>query len=284
MPNKIIEKTMLSENVMKLVVSAPEIAKKRRAGQFIILRPESIDGERIPLTIADASAENGTVTLVVQVVGKSTAKLSTLNVGDEIPDMAGPLGKPTHIEKFGNVVCVGGGIGVAPMHPIAEAMKKAGNKVTSILGARNKSLIIMENEMRKISDDVILVTDDGSYGEKGFVTNALEKLIKSGEKIDMVVAIGPAIMMKMVSELTKPYNIPTLVSLNTVMIDGTGMCGGCRVTVGGETKFVCVDGPEFDGHKVDFDGMMKRQRMFIPEERKSFETFKGHKCKLENVK
>jgi len=253
-------------------VEAPIIARKRRAGQFIILRT-SDEGERIPLTIADANAEEGWIELVVQVVGKTTKSLSLLEAGDTIFDLVGPLGKPTHIELYGTVVIVGGGIGIAPSHPIAQAMKAAGNNVISILGGRTKELVIMEDKMRATSDRVIITTDDGSYGMKGLVTDALQKLIDEGTKIDLVVAIGPPIMMKFVSLLTKKFDIPTLVSLNTIMVDGTGMCGACRVTVGGETKFVCVDGPEFDGHQVDFDEMMKRLRMYEEQEKESMERY-----------
>ncbi|OGJ87115.1 MAG: ferredoxin-NADP reductase [Candidatus Raymondbacteria bacterium RifOxyA12_full_50_37] len=278
--NKILSKEMLSSNVVKLVVKAPQIAKKRKAGQFIMLKIDET-GERIPLTIADADPASGTVTIIAQVVGKTTKQLATLNAGDTILDFVGPLGKPTHIEKFGIVACIGGGIGVAPMHPIAQALKTAGNNVISILGARNKDLIIMEADMRKASNEVIIVTDDGSYGKKGFVTNALQDLVNSGTLPNLVVAIGPPIMMKMVSKLTESMKIPTLVSLNTIMIDGTGMCGGCRVTVAGKTKFVCVDGPEFDGHQVDFDEMMNRLSFYKEEEKTSLEQ---HECKLNGVK
>ena len=264
--NKIIRRNQLSDNVVELVVESPVIARKRKAGQFIILRTHASKAERVPLTIADADPNAGTITLVFQVVGKSTAELSDLKEGDSIHDLAGPLGKPTHIENFGNVICIGGGIGIAPLHPIAQAMKSAGNRVTSILGARTKDLLIMQEQMKRASDEVIVVTDDGSAGDQGFVTTALEKLISSGKKIDMVVAIGPAIMMKMVCKVTKPHDIKTVVSLNTIMVDGTGMCGACRVTVGGETKFTCVDGPEFDAHKIDFDELLKRLGAYKKEE------------------
>jgi len=270
--NKIIEKEFITPTVFRMRVEAPIIARKRRAGQFIILRT-SDEGERIPLTIADANAEEGWIELVVQVVGKTTKSLSLLEAGDTIFDLVGPLGKPTHIELYGTVVIVGGGIGIAPSHPIAQAMKAAGNNVISILGGRTKELVIMEDKMRATSDRVIITTDDGSYGMKGLVTDALQKLIDEGTKIDLVVAIGPPIMMKFVSLLTKKFDIPTLVSLNTIMVDGTGMCGACRVTVGGETKFVCVDGPEFDGHQVDFDEMMKRLRMYEEQEKESMERY-----------
>ena len=276
--NKILEKEFITPLVFRMKVEAPEIAKKRKAGQFIILRTCD-SGERIPLTIADASADEGWIELVVQVVGKTTKQLSTLEPGMEICDLAGPLGKPTHIEHFGTVVIVGGGIGIAPSHPIAQAMKKAGNQVIVILGGRTKDLVIMEEKMRSASDRVIVTTDDGSYGMKGLVTDAIQKLVNEGVKIDLVVAIGPPIMMKFVSLLTKKYNIATLVSLNTIMVDGTGMCGACRVTVGDVTKFVCVDGPEFDGHKVDFDEMMKRLRAYESDEKTSREMHESqHSC------
>ena len=270
--NKILEKEFITPDVFRMKVEAPEIAGKRKAGQFIILRTCD-EGERIPLTIADGNASEGWIELVVQVVGKTTKSLSELDAGDEICDLVGPLGRPTHIELFGNVVIVGGGIGIAPSHPIAQAMKAAGNHVVSILGGRTKDLVIMEEKMRAASDDVLITTDDGSYGMKGLVTDAIQKLIDDGMKIDLVVAIGPPIMMKFVSLLTKKNDIQTLVSLNTIMVDGTGMCGACRVTVGDETKFVCVDGPEFDGHKVDFDEMMKRQRMYEVMEKESMERY-----------
>jgi len=275
--NEILMRENLAENVVRMRVHAPVIAKKRRAGQFIIFLTFAEKSERIPLTIADADPDEGSITLVFQVVGKSTAELADLKAGDRIHDLVGPLGKPTHVEKFGHVVCIGGGIGIAPLHPIAQAMKAAGNKVTSILGARTKELLIMEDEMKKASNDLIIVTDDGSYGKQGFVTNALEELISS-EKPDLVVAIGPAIMMKMVCKVTKPHEVPTVVSLNTIMVDGTGMCGSCRVSVDNRMRFVCVDGPEFDGHKVDFDEMMKRQATYVPQEKISYEKYKSKGC------
>ena len=270
--NKILEKEFITADVFRMKVEAPEIANKRKAGQFIILRTCD-EGERIPLTIADGNASEGWIELVVQVVGKTTKALSEIETGDGICDLVGPLGRPTHIELYGNVLIVGGGIGIAPSHPIAQAMKAAGNHVVSILGGRTKDLVIMEDKMMAASDDVLITTDDGSYGMKGLVTDAIQKLIDDGLKIDLVVAIGPPIMMKFVSLLTKKHDIHTLVSLNTIMVDGTGMCGACRVTVGDETKFVCVDGPEFDGHKVDFDEMMKRQRMYEVLEKESMERY-----------
>ncbi|MBQ3555126.1 MAG: sulfide/dihydroorotate dehydrogenase-like FAD/NAD-binding protein [Bacteroidales bacterium] len=254
--NKIVEKEYFSENVVKLVVEAPLIAKARKAGHFVIVRACE-KGERIPLTIAQADEEKGTITLVIQAVGKSTKKICALNAGDYLCDVVGPLGQATHIEKVGTVLCCGGGVGVAPLLPIVEAMKAAGNRVVVILAARTKDLIILEEQMRAAADEVIIMTDDGSYGNKGLVTNGAEEVINR-EKVDMCVTIGPAIMMKFVSLLTKKYEIPTVVSLNTIMVDGTGMCGACRITVGGQTKFVCVDGPEFDAHQVDFDEMLMR--------------------------
>jgi NAD(P)H-flavin reductase len=273
--NKIQEKEFFSPQVFRMRVEAPEIAKKRKAGQFVIIRTCD-SGERIPLTIADASPNEGWIELVVQIVGKTTRSLSELEPGDSLCDLAGPLGRPTHIARYGTVVMVGGGIGIAPAHPIAQAMKSAGNKVISILGGRSKELVIMEEKMRSVSDETIITTDDGSYGMKGLVTDAIQKLIDEGRKIDQVIAIGPPIMMKYVSLLTKKYGIPTLVSLNTVMVDGTGMCGGCRVTVGNESKFVCVDGPEFDGHLVNFDEMMQRLNMYKELEKESYD----HDCKI----
>ena len=262
--NKIVSKQQFSEKVFKLEVEAPLIAKARRAGHFVIVRTGE-KGERIPLTIADSDVEKGTITLVVQTVGYSSTKLCSLNVGDYITDVVGPLGQATHIEKFGTVVCAGGGVGVAPMLPIIKALKAAGNKVVSVLAGRTKELIILEDEVRKHSDEVIIMTDDGSYGQKGVVTVGIEQVIQR-EKVDKCFAIGPAIMMKFCCLLTKKYNVPTDVSLNTIMVDGTGMCGACRITVGGKTKFVCVDGPEFDGHEVDFDEMFKRMGAFKAEE------------------
>ncbi len=253
---KIVKKEKFSDLVTCLDIEAPLIARSRKAGHFVIVKLDE-KGERIPLTIAGSDVEKGTITLVIQAVGHSSSKLCAMNEGDEIAHVVGPLGKATHIEKFGTVVCACGGVGTAPMLPIAEAMKKAGNRVISVLAARTKDLIILEKQMRAVSDEVIIMTDDGSYGEKGLVTNGVESVINR-EKVDLCVTIGPAIMMKFVSLLTKKYEVPTVASLNTIMVDGTGMCGACRVTVGGETKFVCVDGPEFDAHQVDFDEMMLR--------------------------
>ncbi len=262
--NKILHKEHFSEKVFKLVVEAPLIARSRKAGHFVIVRVGE-KGERMPLTIAEADPVAGTITLVVQEVGLSSTRLCELEEGDYITDVVGPLGQATHIERFGTVVCAGGGVGVAPMLPIVQALKAAGNRVITVLAGRTKELIILEKEMRASSDEVIIMTDDGSYGQKGLVTQGVEQVILR-EKVDKCFAIGPAIMMKFVCLLTKKYDIPTDVSLNTIMVDGTGMCGACRITVGGKTKFVCVDGPEFDGHQVDFDEMLKRMGAFKPYE------------------
>lgn len=274
--NKIIKKTRLAADIYELVVEAPLIARARKAGQFVIVQIDTDWGERIPLTIADADSAAGTMTLVFQAVGASTHRLADKNVGDFVENILGPLGTPTHIEKVGTVVCVGGGIGVAPLHPIAQAMKAAGNRVVIVIGARNKDLVIFEDRMRRIADELVIVTDDGSYGRKALVTEPLKEYCSADPKPDLAVAIGPPIMMKFCAETTRPFGVHTVVSLNTIMIDGTGMCGGCRVTVGGETKFVCVDGPEFDGHKVDFDNMMTRLRAY-----KTREDEDHHVCHLD---
>ena len=258
--------------MVRLDIEAPLIAKSRKAGHFVIVRVDE-NGERIPLTIAGSDLEKGTITLVVQKIGVSSTKLCALNAGDYVADVVGPLGKATHIEKFGTVVCACGGVGTAPMLPIAEAMKKAGNKVITVLAARTKDLIILEEQMRKVSDEVVIMTDDGSYGTKGLVTNGVEGIINR-EKVDLCVTIGPAIMMKFVSLLTKKYEVPTVASLNTIMVDGTGMCGACRVSIGGETKFVCVDGPEFDAHQVNFDEMMMRMGAYREQEQAAFAKYK----------
>ena len=272
--NKIIKKVQFSEKVFLFEIEAPLIAKSRKAGNFVIVRVGE-NGERMPLTIADADIEKGTITIVVQEVGLSSTKLCNLNEGDFITDVVGPLGNPTHIEKFGTVICAGGGVGVAPMLPIINALKAAGNRVLSVLAGRNKDLIILEDEVRKNSDEVIIMTDDGSAGEKGVVTIGIEKLIQQ-EHIDKVFAIGPPIMMKFCCLLTQKYNIPTDVSLNTIMVDGTGMCGACRLTIGGKTKFVCIDGPEFDGALVDWDEMFKRMGTFKAVEREEMEHYEEH--------
>ncbi len=269
--NRIVEKEYFSEAVVKLVVEAPRIAKNRRAGHFVIVRVGE-KGERIPLTIAEADMEKGTITLIVQEVGVTSAKLCSLEKGEYITDVVGPLGEPTHIEKVGTVLASGGGVGVAPLLPIVEAFKNAGNRVITVLAARKKELIILEEQMRNHSDEVLIMTDDGSYGKKGLVTHGLEEIIER-EKVDLAVTVGPAIMMKFATLLTKKYDIPTVASLNTLMVDGTGMCGACRVTVGGKTKFVCVDGPEFDAHQVDFDEMLLRLESYKPSETEAYEAF-----------
>lgn len=267
--NKILSKEYFSENVFKMVIHAPDIALSRKPGNFVIIKIGK-KGERIPLTIAGADTEKGTIDLVVQIVGVTSKKLSMLNVGDIITDIAGPLGEATHIEKVGTVLAAGGGVGTAPLLPIVEAFKKAGNRVITILAARNKDLLILEDQIRENSDEVIIMTDDGSYGKKGLVTHGMEEVIKR-EKIDLSIIIGPAIMMKFAALTTKKYNIKTLASLNTIMVDGTGMCGACRITVGGKTKFVCVDGPEFDAHQVDFDEMMMRLSAYKEDETIAYE-------------
>ena len=258
--NKILSKEHFSANVVKLVVEAPLIAKSRRAGHFVIVRCGE-HGERIPLTIADADIDAGTITLVIQAVGDSTKKICALEPGDYLTDVVGPLGQATHIEKVGTVVCCGGGVGVAPLLPIIKAMKAAGNRVVSVLAGRTRELVILEEQVRQYSDEVVIMTDDGSYGKKGLITAGVEEVILR-EQVDQVVTIGPAIMMKFVALLTKKYEIPTVCSLNTVMVDGTGMCGACRITVGGQTKFVCIDGPEFDAHQVNFDEMLLRLKAY----------------------
>ena len=273
---KILSKEELSPNVFAMDIEAPRVAKKAQAGQFIVLRVDE-KGERIPLTIANFNRDTGVVNIVFQVIGASTMALAALNAGDSLLDFVGPLGKPSKIKKFnGTVVVVGGGIGVAPTFPIARAMKEAGNKVIAIMGAKTKDILIMEAEMQAVTDELMITTDDGSRGIKGFVTYAVEELYKRGENIAQVTAIGPVIMMKSVADVTRKLAIPTVVSLNPIMVDGTGMCGGCRVTVGEETKFACVDGPEFDGHLVDFKGLMSRQRMYRDLE----QIEKDHVCNI----
>ena len=273
---RILKKQELSSGILEYDIEAPRVAKKALPGQFIVLRVNE-EGERVPLTIADFDREKGIVTILFQVVGASTELLASLQEGDSILDFVGPLGQPSELsDHMGTVVFVGGGIGVAPVYPIARAAHELGNKVISILGAKTKDILIFEERMRAISDEVLITTDDGSYGIKGFVTNAIEELIKRGEKIDQVTAIGPGVMMKSVAEATRPYGIKTIVSLNPIMVDGTGMCGGCRVQVGEEMKFACVDGPEFDGHLVDFQGLMARGRMYRTQEAKE----KDHVCNI----
>ncbi len=264
---------MLSDKVKLLKIEAPLVAKKAFPGQFIILRIDE-KGERIPLTIADSDSKEGTVTIIFLEVGKTTKQLGSLRVGDALQNFAGPLGMPSEVKKYGTVVCVGGGVGIAPLYPIVKALKKAENHVISILGAKTKDLLLLEKEIETYSDEFYIATDDGSKGQKGFVSDVLQKVIQK-QKIDMVMAIGPIIMMKVVANLTKKYDIKTLVSLNPIMVDGTGMCGGCRVSIDGKTKFACVDGPEFDGHKVDYDNLMLRNRRFVHAE--------GEACRLADV-
>lgn len=269
----VTRKEMAGGKVILHEILVPRIAAKARPGQFLILKSHE-DGERIPLTMADADPERGTVTVVFMVVGASTRLFSRLAEGDAYQDVIGPLGQPTHIVPGRNVVCVGGGTGVAVLHPIARAMKEAACRVTSIIGARSRDMLILEEHMRRVSHELHVCTDDGTYGRKGFVTGVLQEMLVAGG-IDQVVAIGPVPMMKFVSQMTREFGVPTMVSLNPIMVDGTGMCGGCRVTVGGETRFGCVDGPEFDGHLVDFDGLMLRQRAYVDQERISHE---GCRC------
>jgi len=269
--NKIIEKEYFSKLVIKLVIEAPEIARSRKPGHFVIIRVDK-KGERIPLTIADADESKGTITLVIQRVGVSSSKLTDLEVGDTILDVSGPMGQATHLDKVGTVLCAGGGVGVAPLLPIVKGLKEAGNRVITILAARSKDLIILEDQMKEYSDELIVMTDDGSYGKKGLVTLGMEEVIRR-EKVDMSVVIGPAIMMKFASLTTKKFNIPTVASLNTIMVDGTGMCGACRVTVSGKTKFVCIDGPEFDAHQVDFDQMLQRLGAYKDQELEAYEEY-----------
>jgi ferredoxin--NADP+ reductase len=278
--HKIVSKSRLAENVFAADVEAPFVARARKPGQFVIISINNEYGERIPLTITDADPEKGTIRLIWQRVGKTTAELADLQAGDEIANVAGPLGKPTHIENFGTVVCVGGGIANAPLLPIAKVLKKAGNKIISILGARNEELLIFRDEFARISDEMIITTDDGSYGRKGLVTEPLRQICQRNPKPDRAFVIGPAVMMKACCEITKEFNIPTQVSLNTIMVDGTGMCGSCRVEFDGQPKFVCVDGPEFDGHKVNFDLMIKRLNAYKDQERRAYEQYKKHRCKI----
>lgn len=275
--NEIVEKRDLAPSLTLFKLYAPDIAKKVKAGQFVVLRVDDY-AERIPLTVAEYDREAGLITVIFQVVGSSTQKMAKYEQGQTLLDVVGPLGKPSHIEKYGTVVCVGGGVGVAPVLPIAKAFFEAGNKVISIIGARTKEMLILEDEMRAVSTELHVTTDDGTYGHHGFVTDVLKKIIEKSEKIEEVVGIGPVVMMKAVADVTRPHNIKTIVSLNTIMVDGTGMCGCCRATIGGETKFVCVDGPEFDGHQVDFKELIARQKMYNREERRAMWD---HQCKLE---
>ncbi len=270
---KIVKKQLLSDLVIQFEIDAKEISKKAEAGNFFVLKIDE-QGERIPLTIADFDRNNGTITTVFQTIGKTTYQLASLNEGDSISAVIGPLGLHSHIENFGKVICVGGGVGIAPVYPIARALKEAGNTVISIIGARTQNLIFWEDKMREVSDELIITTDDGSYGRKAVVTVPVDELLREDKDIQRVIAIGPAIMMKFVCITTQKYDVKTIVSLNSIMVDATGMCGACRVEVGGETKFACVDGPEFDGHKVDFDLLMARQRMYLDEEKIAFDHYK----------
>jgi ferredoxin--NADP+ reductase len=277
---KILEKEVFSDVTKLMVIEAPHVARNARAGQFIIVRIDE-NGERIPLTIADYDRKAGTITIIFQEVGKSTKQLGTMNVGDSVATFVGPLGHPTEIENFGTVVCVGGGVGIAPIYPIAKALKEAGNTVISIIGARNKELLFWEDKMRAASTELIVCTDDGSYGRKALVTDPLKEILaEKGAAVKKVWAIGPAIMMKFVAAATKPFNVDTIVSLNTIMIDGTGMCGGCRVLLEEGAQFVCVDGPEFNGHKVDWDNLLSRLQFYRKEEQEALQQY-DHKCKLD---
>lgn len=269
--NKIVDKTFLSEHVYKTVIEAPYIAKNRKAGHFVIVKLDE-KGERVPLTIAEADPQAGTITLIVQIVGVTSHKLSKYKPGDTIHDLVGPLGQETHVYNAGNVLCAGGGVGIAPLLPIARAFKEAGNTVNTVLAARSKDLIILEEEMKATSDEFTIMTDDGSYGQKGLVTKGMEEILDNS-KIDLAITVGPAIMMKFAAQTTQKYNVPTMASLNTIMVDGTGMCGSCRVTVDGTTNFVCVDGPEFDAHKIDYDEMLNRLSAYQDQERQDYESY-----------
>jgi NAD(P)H-flavin reductase len=278
--HRIISHKLLAPATHDMVVEAPLIARKRKAGQFIIVRMREMS-ERIPLTIAGADADAGTIRLIYQELGKSTMEMGQMKGGESLLDVVGPLGQPTHIENFGTVVCMGGGIGTGEILPVAQACRQAGNKVISIVGARNKELLIVLDEMRQTSDELLISTDDGSFGYHGFVTGLLQQVVERGDKVDRVFAVGPVPMMRAVCNMTKKYSIPTEVSLNPIMVDGTGMCGACRVTVGGKTRFVCVDGPDFDGHQVDFDELTKRQQAYRVFEQEAVERWKKHQCQLE---
>jgi len=278
--HKIVTKRQLADDIFTADVEAPLIAEAAKPGQFVIVGITSDYSERIPLTIAGRDADKGTIRFIFQRVGKTTAELSDLSAGDEIENIAGPLGRPTHIKNFGTVVCVGGGIGSAPLLPVTKALKQAGNKIITIIGARSKEQIILEDEFARLSEELIATTDDGSYGRKALVTEPLGEICRRSPKPDQVFAIGPAVMMKACSDLTKQLHIPIQVSLNTIMVDGTGMCGGCRIEYDGRAKFVCVDGPEFDGHKVNFDLMIKRLNAYKDQERKAHEQYKKHRCRI----
>jgi len=270
---KIVRKKEWHPTITEIWIEAPLVAKKYLPGQFVIVRTDE-KGERIPLTVVDTDKENGLICLIFQKVGKTTYSLGLMEPGDALADVIGPMGRPTHIENLGTVVCVGGGVGTAPLYPIARGYKQAGNELISIIGARSKDLLILEDEIRAISDELLITTDDGSYGMKGFVTDALRQVLESRNDVKQVVAIGPCIMMKFVAKTCEPFKVPLIVSLNSIMVDATGMCGACRVTVGGKTRFVCVDGPEFDGYEVDYDELMQRQSMYLKEEKIALERFK----------
>ncbi len=272
----IVKSDKLTPDVIKLEIRAPHIARKAKAGQFIIVTPTE-HGERIPLTMADFSPEKGTVTIAALEVGKTTRELGTMKAGDKLFSLVGPLGLPTELHKYGDVVSIGGGIGLALMYPVVRALRQAGNYTINIIGARNEKLLIYEDEIKSVSDEFYVCTDDGSKGHHGFVSDVLKKLIAENKKIDMVYAVGPIIMMKVIANITKPHNIKTVVSLNPIMVDGTGMCGSCRVIIGGKTKFGCVDGPEFDGHQVDFDNLTARNKRYIPEEQVALRKWQGAK-------
>ncbi len=275
--HKILEKNDLASNVYRYVIEAPDVARTAKAGQFVILRVHA-DGERIPITLADWDAGRGTITLYVQAIGKTTKLMSTMKAGDALPDVVGPLGIPSHVEPGKTLVAVGGGFGIAAIHPIVRAHRNMGNRTISVIGSRSRDLLIMEEEMRAISDEVLVATNDGSYGTKGIVTDVLKELLGAGRTIDVCLAIGPVVMMKAVCDVTRPFAIPTLVSLNPIMMDGTGMCGACRVNVHDTVQFACVDGPEFDGHAVDFELLMARQKMYSPQEKMALEIYE-HQCK-----
>ena len=278
---KILYKEVLSDVNKLMIVEAPAVAHKAQAGQFVIIRVDE-QGERIPLTIADFDRDTGTVTIIFQEVGKTTIQLGEMDEGDELATVVGPLGHPSEIENYGTIVCVGGGVGIAPVYPIAKALKEAGNTVISIIGARTKELLFWEDKMRAVSDELIVCTDDGSYGRKSLVTEPLKEILEDADRdVKHIWAIGPAIMMKFVTLTTKPFGVPTTVSLNTIMVDGTGMCGGCRVLLEEGAQFVCVDGPEFDGHKVDWDNLLSRQRYYRSEEQEATERFEQHRCHLD---
>jgi len=278
--NKILAKKELCEKVHKFRIEAPHLVEKAKAGQFVILR-ENETGERVPMSIGGLDKENGILTVVIQEVGKTSASMNRMKVGDSFSDVVGPLGVPTHIEKFGNCICIGGGVGIPPIYPIAQALKEAGNHVTTIIGARTKELLIYEKELSEASDELLISTDDGSYGTHGFVTTVLQKLLDDRKEVNFVMAIGPVPMMKAVVNTTRKPKIKTFVSLNPIMVDGTGMCGACRVTVGGRTRFACVDGPDFDGHEVDFDEMTKRLKMYVRYEKRAYDKFlDNEKCRL----